>query len=150
MASLRIAIVLALIAAGLRPAIASDDASQAAIRGALAEWTAAFNTRNADRICDLFEPGLIADIRTEPQQTYTLICDRLKRSLGDDTRSYHYSSDIKELLVFGDLAVVRLVWTLTIKDGEVPDAKSVETGMDIFRRQDDGNWKIMRYMAYSQ
>ena len=26
----------------------------------------------------------------------------------------------------------------------------IEPGMDIFRRQPDGSWKIMRYMAYSQ
>ncbi len=103
------------MAAGLRPAIAADDASQAAIKSALAAWTTAFNAREAGKICDLFELGLIADICTEPEQTYTLICDRLKRSLGDDTRSYQYSSDIKEILVFGDMAVVRLVWTLTTK-----------------------------------
>jgi len=51
--------------------------------------------------------------------------------------------------VFGDAAVVRLVWTLTIKntDGEI---ESVEPGLDVFRRQADGTWKIVRYMAYEE
>jgi steroid delta-isomerase len=57
--------------------------------------------------------------------------------------------DIKEILVFGDVALVRLVWTLTIKnsDGEI---KSVEPGLDFFQRQADGTWKIVRYMAYEE
>jgi steroid delta-isomerase len=69
--------------------------------------------------------------------------------LSDETRDYRYALDIKEILVFGDAAVVRLVWTLTIKntDGEV---ESVEPGLDVFRRQADGTWKIVRYMAYEE
>jgi len=39
------------------------------------------------------------------------VCQRLKRAVGNQTRTYSYSSDIKEILVFGDVAVVRLVWT---------------------------------------
>jgi len=58
--------------------------------------------------------------------------------------------DIKEIVVFGDVAVVRLVWTLTIKEKDGREFKSVEPGMDIFRRQADGSWKIVRYMAYEE
>jgi ketosteroid isomerase-like protein len=50
----------------------------------------------------------------------------------------------------GDMAVVRLTWTSTVTGGTGGEVKSVEPGMDIFRRQPDGSWKIMRYMAYSQ
>jgi steroid delta-isomerase len=58
--------------------------------------------------------------------------------------------DIKEILVFGDVAVVRLVWTLTIEEKDGREIKSVEPGMDVFRRQADGSWKIVRYMAYEK
>lgn len=44
---------------------------------------------------------------------------------------------------------MRLIWTLTVTDA---DNKAVETtkdrGIDIFRRQADGSWKISRYIAY--
>jgi ketosteroid isomerase-like protein len=141
---------IALMVMALRPAGAADDASQAEIRSALTEWTTDFNGAKAEKVCELFEPDVIADIRTEPEQNYRIICNRLKQVLTDGTRTYYYSSDIKEILVLGDIAVVRLVWTLTIKgeDGDV--TKSIESGMDLFRRQEDGSWKIMRYMAYSQ
>ena len=44
---------------------------------------------------------------------------------------------------------MRLVWTLTVKqDGS--ETTSLEPGMDVFRRQADGTWKIIRYIAYEQ
>jgi ketosteroid isomerase-like protein len=132
------------------PAAAEDDA-QAAIRRALLQWTADFNARRADKVCNLFEPGLIYDFQGSPEQSFDDICPRLKRALGDDTRSWTYAQpDIKEILVFGDVAVVRLTWTSTVAGGAGGEVKSVEPDMDIFRRQPDGSWKIMRYMAYSQ
>ena len=72
----------------------------------------------------------------------------LKRSLGDRIKRYSYALDIKEILVWGDVAVVRLTWTLTVQPAGEPAETSVEPGMDIFRREGDGRWRIMRYMAY--
>jgi steroid delta-isomerase len=143
-------LVLTLTLAPSAPAAAEDDA-QAAIRDALLQWTADFNARRADKVCDLFEPGLIYDFQGLPEQRFDDICPRLKRALGDDTRSWTYAQpDMKEILVFADMAVVRLTWTSTVAGGAEGEVKSVEPGMDIFRRQSDGSWKIMRYMAYSQ
>jgi ketosteroid isomerase-like protein len=82
------------------------------------------------------------------EQTFDRICERLKRAVGNETRSYSYAPDIKEILVFGDVAVVRLVWTLTISGGPEGDVKSAETGVDLFRRQPAGTWKIIRWMPY--
>jgi steroid delta-isomerase len=52
--------------------------------------------------------------------------------------------------VFGDVAVVRLVWTLTIKKEGRDTTQSEEPGMDIFQKQPDGSWKISRYLAYER
>ena len=76
-------------------------------------------------------------------------CQLLKSALTDPTSKYSYALDIKEILVFGEVAIVRLVWTLTVKqDGS--ETTSLEPGMDVFRRQADGTWKIIRYIAYEQ
>jgi steroid delta-isomerase len=48
------------------------------------------------------------------------------------------------------MAVVRLTLKSTVAGEPEGEVKSVEPGMDIFRRQPDGSWKIMRYMAYSR
>jgi steroid delta-isomerase len=144
----RIVLLALLVALRLQPAAADDD--QAAIRAALMQWTADFNARRTDKVCDLFEPGVVADVRDAEEQNHKVICDRLKRVLNDASRRYSYSPEIKEILVLGDLAVVRLAWTLTIAGGGIGEVRSAEQGLDVFRRQADGSWKIMRFMSYDQ
>jgi len=87
--------------------------------------------------------------RGQPERDYNSLCDLLKRSLSDRTKTYRYALAIKEILVAGDLAVVRLTWTLTVQRKDVVgEIVADEPGMDIFRRQPDGSWKISRYIAY--
>jgi ketosteroid isomerase-like protein len=148
-AGLALAALAALALAGAGTAKADDAADRAAIRAALMQWTDDFNARRAGVICGLFETDVVADVRTTPEQNFDVVCDRLKGVLRDPERRYSYAPDIKEILVFSDAAVVRLVWTLKIAGGPEGEVKSVETGMDLFRRQADGSWKIMRWMAYN-
>lgn len=143
--------VLALLATATpTPAPAADDAAQSQIRSALTQWTADFNAARADKVCALFAPDLRADVRGQPERDYGALCELLQRSLGDRTKRYAYALDIKEILVWGDIATVRLVWTLTVQPNDAPAATSVEPGMDIFRREGDGSWKITRFMSYEQ
>ena len=47
------------------------------------------------------------------------------------------------------MAAVRLVWTLTIEpNGGGAAIVTREPGLDIFRRQLDGSWKIARFLAF--
>ena len=140
----------ALVAAGASPARAeSVTAAQAAIRAALTQWAADFNAGNAPAVCDLFAPDLRYDYRGFPERDRRAICDLLQRSLADQTRKFTYSLDLKEILVSGDLAAVRLTWTLTVSGpGATGQTVSEEPGLDIFRRQPDGKWRIIRYLAY--
>lgn len=140
--------MLALLVAAPAATAAEDEAAE--IRAALAQWTDDFNAGRADKVCDLFAKDARADVAGPPERDYAAICDVLTRSLADKTRHYSYAMDIKEILVFGEVAVVRLVWTLTIKKEDGGTAKSVEPGMDIFQKQPDGSWKIIRYMAYER
>ncbi len=125
------------------PAFAADQPDpEAAIRSALTNWMTAFNARDAAGACGLFAPGLTKE------QTYTDMCERLHRSLAGHEVGFRYSLDINEIIVSGDLAVVRLTWHLTVSRPGVPDVVTPETGLDVFRRQDDGSWKIIRFISY--
>jgi ketosteroid isomerase-like protein len=127
----------------------STDAVQNEIRSSLENWRSAFNDRDEGHICDLFAPDLIANYQGEPEHDYTSLCQLLHKSLQDREATYHYSLKINEILVFGDTAVVRLVWTLeTDKNGAAKETTE-EPAIDIFRRQPGGSWKISRYLAYS-
>jgi ketosteroid isomerase-like protein len=127
----------------------AQSAAQNQIRAALENWTAQFNAGNAGATCDLFAPDLIADYRGQPERDYDSQCALLHKALSDRSRKFHNSLEIKEIIVSGDLAVVRLVWTAEIKQINPPRTQTVqEPGLDVFRRQPDGTWKIARYLAY--
>ena len=148
---IRSALLLLLVAVALTHTAAaqSDSAAQAAIRGALTQWMEAFNAGDAAKVCGLFAPDLIAQVRGQPERGYTDLCDLLKRSLSDPTKTYSYALAVKEILVAGDVAVVRLTWTLKVRQKDTgKEITSDEFGIDIFRRQADGSWKIARFMSY--
>lgn len=126
----------------------AEDSAEVAIRSALAQWTQDFNNRNAEKACSLFAQDLRYDFRGYPERDYRDICDRMQRSLGDASKTYSYDLDVREIIVSGDIAVVRLVWRLTVTLPNGQQVVSVEPGMDVFRKQPDGAWKIIRYIAY--
>jgi len=129
----------------------ADSRDESAIRDALAKWTEDFNAGNSERICNLFDPALRYDFRGAPERGFDDICRLLRRSLADKTKSYSYSPNIKEVIVSGDLAIVRLVWTLKVKPASgARETVSREPGIDIFRKEPDGSWKIVRYLAYEE
>lgn len=59
--------------------------------------------------------------------------------------TYDVTYPVEELVVFGDWAFERGVWTskITPKDGGEPTEASFG-GVQIYRRQSDGSWKITR------
>lgn len=131
---------------GLR---AADD-PPADIRAALEQWRVDFNARRAAHICDLFAPGLRYDFQGLPEQNYTLLCERLHHALADHTKSFQYELHIREIIVSGSLAVVRLTWIATVTGADGPGTTEDEPGLDVFQHQPDGSWKIIRYIAYPE
>ena len=133
-----------------RPAAAQPLGPDAqTIRNVLTHWMADFNAARTDRICDLFAPGLRYDYRGFAERDYQKMCDGLHESLNDRDKHYSYALDIKDIMVAGDLAVARLVWTLTATSHSA--AKPIVTqeySMDALHRQADGTWKIVRFTAY--
>jgi steroid delta-isomerase len=134
--------LLAITTAG--PALADDAAD---IRARLIEWTEDFNAKRAEPVCDLFSKELISTVRGQGDKDYATRCDILTRSLADPARDYHYELDIHEVIVEGDLAVVRLTWTLFVSPLNVT---AVEPGIDVFRKEADGKWRIVRYLSYEE
>ena len=125
------------------------DSGQAAIRAVLTKWTEDFNAGNVEAVCGLFSSDLLYDYRGQLERNYKDICDLLRRSLADQTRRYAYSLAIKDILVSGDLAAVRLIWTLTVTRPDTQAATvSQEYGIDVFRREPDDTWRIIRFIAY--
>lgn len=126
------------------------DIGETAVRAALGKWMEDFNVGNVEGVCNLFSPDLRYDYRGFPERTYDDMCDGLRRALTDRTKRYAYSLAVKEVLVSGDLAMVRLTWTLTLTKPDARPEVSQEYGIDVFERQPDGTWKIIRFIAYDE
>ncbi len=140
-----------LLALSLFYAVSAQASPEAEIRQALIQWTDDFNAGRVDPVCALFAPDLIANIKGASERDHAALSDWLRTALANPKVSYRYTLDIHEILVSGDLAFVRLTWTLQVKDKGTEKLleTSVEPGLDVFRR-DHGRWRIARYMSYQE
>jgi len=141
-----------LLAAGLvisAPAYADPAADEAAIRDRFAKWTQAFNAKDAAGVCDLFAPDLVYSLPEVVNGNQAQLCGNLaKLFTRNDLKLSYKLPDIREMIVSGDIAVVRLKWTLTAEANCKKDT-TTEEGIDIFRRQPDGRWSIARFIAFT-
>jgi steroid delta-isomerase len=130
-------------------AAADPAADEAAIRARLEAWAAAFNARDAAGVCDLFAPDLVYSVPEIVDGTRDTMCGNLAAVLARPDIGLHYDPpEIREVIVEGDLAVVRLAWTLESTVNGVQET-NVEAGLHVFRRQPDGRWSIARFLAFT-
>lgn len=143
LARLAASALLAAAACWIAHPAAADAAAD--VRARLEQWIADFNAGRRDEACDLFSRQLVSDVRGQGEADYARRCELISRALRDGRRTYRYAVRIKEVLPLGDAVVVRLDWALHIAP---EDVRTVESGLDIFRKEADGAWRIVRYMAY--
>jgi uncharacterized protein (TIGR02246 family) len=129
-------------------AFADDVADRAAITARLQGWATAFNAKDGKRVCSIFAKDLIATVPDVVDSSRDALCGRLSALLAKTNVQFNYRPDILEIIISGNLAVVRVNWTLTIKRNGVENS-GVEPGMDVFERQPDNNWSIIRFLAFT-
>jgi ketosteroid isomerase-like protein len=145
-----VSVALALFIAAAQAAGPDDpSAVKAAIVERLHHWTAAFNSRDLAGVCGLFAPDLSYTVDDILNGSRDRLCANIATALSKPEVDLHYDEPIiHEILVSGDLAVVRLTWTLTAEKNGTRDVNT-EQGMDVFRHAPDGVWSIVRYIAFS-
>ena len=143
-----LAIVLASACLSVAQANTGVEADKAAIAARLEAFAASFNARDAAGACAIFAPDLISTVRGRGDEGRDAVCKRIAAALAERGTEIRYAPDIQEIIVSGDLAVVRLVWHVSVRRGPTPRLAK-EPGMDVFRRQADGKWAISRFLAFS-
>ncbi len=99
-------------------------------------------------VCGLFAPDLSYTFGDILNGSRDRLCADIRTVLARrDLKLQYDEPTIYEILVSGDLAVVRLTWTLTAEKNGARDVTK-EEGMDVFRRAPDGLWSIARYIAF--
>lgn len=133
------AIVLA-AGAAVRAGTSEDEAQ---IRASLARWVQAFNSGDLKTAAEVWAPDLIGWAPEGEDDTYALEHDFAARAQGKPP-STTYALEINEVMVSGDLAVVRDTWTETPRAD--PAKARVFRSFEVWRRQKDGSWKISRWI----
>jgi steroid delta-isomerase len=121
--------------------------AQKIIEQSLRNWTESFNRRDLESVMDLFAPDLVASHRGQPDRNYNELRELLKKSLESTDLQFRYELEIEEIIVDRDMAVVRLIWTLTTEQNGQRET-SRDRGLDVFRRQRDGKWRIVRFLSF--
>ena len=147
-------VVAAVTLAGCGGHAAPPDTTKdsAAIETALQQWPKDFNAKNVVGVCGLFADDVVLAYPDGEDRSRNEFCTRMQKLFDDPAKRFSYAPpDIREVLVDGDLATVKLFWTLTTTDssGKVIDT-GVEDGLDVFRRQPDGSWKIHISHAFTK
>jgi ketosteroid isomerase-like protein len=146
------AVVVAGCAIAVRAAEPAADSPEARIRQMLELWPKSFNKREKPAVYAFFAPDLVASFPGQPDRNFEAMCKHLEGAMDDSKRRFQYDApQIHEILVSGDLAVVRLTWTLRIREaGQLDEKITRERGIDVFKRQKDGTWKCSISYAHPE
>ena len=140
--NLGLATVLAttLVAAFARGGAAQDES---VIRSRLAGWVKAFNAGDLKAAAQVWAPDLVGWAPEGEDDTYAREMEFASREAGKPPAAT-YALEINEVIVSGDLAVVRDTWTETPR-AEPAKARRFRS-FEAWRRQPDGSWKIARWI----
>jgi ketosteroid isomerase-like protein len=111
---------------------------EARIRARLAQWVEQFNSGDYAGAAGIWAPDLIGVIPGGPDDTWAREMEGARRAKPGPVR---FALTVDEVLVDGDLAVVRDTWRQT---GGAREEKF--RSFEVWRRQPDGEWKIARWI----
>jgi len=147
-----LAFVCAVVGCGPAGASAKRGPAQAeaTVRAALAQWPADFAAKRTAAVCGLFAPDVVLSYPATVDRDFDTICAHFGALFATDDRTFSYAAPvIEDVVADNDTVVVRLIWTLTVLDASGTALEIVqEQGIDVFRRQPDGSWKIRISHAY--
>ncbi len=123
----------------------ADDRAEVTQR--LARWSNDFAAHDTAAVCDLFAPDVVLTYPGVPDLDHDAMCARFAQLFEESQatgKTFRYAPPaISDVLPSGDLVVVRLVWTLTVRDASGATLETVrEQGIDVFERQPDRSWRI--------
>ena len=129
-------------------------ADSASIRAAIERGARGFERAQPDSILAHYARDIILSYPGIPDQDYaTLVRGYGQLRSRPATESATTTPTFDEILVSGDLAIVRLRWTTTIRSAATATTAAVEStrylrDLQVWRREADGEWRFIRGMHY--
>lgn len=137
-----------LLTAGIAHAQERQDSAAAVrrIRAALAGWVDAANREDWKAAARVWAPDLIGWYPGQPDDTYAKELESAARPRAGRPHT-RYEVNVVEVMVSGGMAVVRDIWRLTTAAGTPDSAISVVRSYEVWKRQNDGDWRIARWIS---
>ena len=106
--------------------------------------------RRRFRVCNLLAREFRPDgYRGSLEREYHVIFSVLHSVVADPMRRYSYVLEINDMLVSDDLAVARVVWTLTLTPRDAPvDERLAGVLLGLILQTAGGTSKIVQFSAY--
>lgn len=130
-------------------AVSGPERDVAAVRAAVLHSGEAANAADPDAIMALYARDIVLSYPGVPDMDYETLARGYREMVGTPGVTLRTVPRIHEILVSGDLAVVRVTWTTTLTRGE-PARSTTRLARDlqVWRREPDGSWKFARGMHY--
>jgi ketosteroid isomerase-like protein len=122
---------------------ASDEAR---IRKRLAQWVE--QTRAGDRVAaaEIWAPDLVGWYPGQPDDSYAREQESARRPQPTGAPRSIPAVTLVEVVVSGDLAVLRDIWDMSQVAGTDTTRQSLRS-YEVWRRQPDGAWRIARWIS---
>ena len=121
------------------------------IKQAVIQTGVAFNERNPDGILAHYAPDILVSYPNVADTDYAGFAEAFSGLRNRPPGLVSTKADIHEIIVSGDLAMVRVSWITTTKQAD--PAKEVTRrarDMQIWQRQTDGSWKFTRGLWFHE
>lgn len=120
------------------------------LRSAILKSAESFNKGDADAIMSPYAKDIVLSYPGLPDLGYDELVqsyrEMVKRPPGVTVQT---SPTIEEILVSGDLALIRVMWTTTTTEANPPrQATRRMKDFQVWRRESDGTWKFARGMHF--
>lgn len=116
---------------------------------ALEGFPVAIAARDVDAACDLFAEDAILVYPGTPDRDRDAFCRGLNERLGDADFTLSYEPpEIQQVVIDGDTAAVRLIWTGTATSAGGEAETWREQGLDVLVRDTDERWRILISHAF--
>ena len=131
-----------------RASASRDDAAVATIRATIERGARGFMSGQPDTILSHYARDIVLSYPGIPDQDYATL-EKVYGELRSRPADVRVTTapTFDEVLVSGDLAVVRVRWTTTITRGDQTTTRRLKD-MQIWRRESDGRWMFIRGMHY--
>lgn len=136
--------------ANAQQAPSANEKDVAALRSAILRSAESFNKGDADAIMSQYAKDIVLSYPGLPDLGYEALVksyrEMVRRPPGVTVKT---SPTIEEILVSGDLALIRLMWTTTTTEAKPPRQTSRwMKDFQVWRRESDGTWKFARGMHF--